>query len=64
MQAGPTMTPVPPQTRGITVLGWLLVAFSVIPLVFGAHGEGAWIGWSGGAMLAVGVVLAMVGRRS
>lgn len=63
MQPGPTMTPAPPQTRGVTVLGWLLVCFSVIPLAMGATGDGRWIGLGGAAMLAAGAAMVMIGRR-
>lgn len=63
MQTGPVMRPAPPQTRGITVLGWLLVCFSMIPLTMGATGDGAWIGWSGAAMLTVGVAMVVIGKR-
>jgi hypothetical protein len=63
MQTGPTMTPVPPQTRGLTVLGWLVVCFSVIPLAMGATGDGAWIGWSGAVMLAAGIAMVVIGGR-
>ncbi len=63
MKPGPVMTPAPPQTSGITVLGWLVVGFSVIPLAMGATGDGAWIGWSGMAMLTVGLAMVLIGRR-
>ena len=63
MPTGPVMRPAPPQTRGITVLGWLLVCFSMIPLAMGATGDGAWIGWSGAAMLTVGVAMVVIGKR-
>jgi hypothetical protein len=63
LQSGPTMTPAPPRTRGLTVLGWMFVCFSVIPLAMGATGDGAWIGWSGAAMLTIGVAMVVIGKR-
>jgi hypothetical protein len=64
MLAGPSMTPAPPQTRGTTVLGWLLVCFSVAPLTMGASGDGALIGWAGVAMVTAGLALVAIGRKS
>ena len=58
------MTPAPPQTRGTTVLGWLLGAFLGRSPEHGASGDGALIGWTGVAMITAGVALVAIGRKS
>jgi len=52
----------PPRTHGLTVAGWLIVCFSVVPLAMGARGEGFGIGEGGLVAAAIGVVLIVLGR--
>lgn len=55
--------PVPqPETSPLTVLGWLMMFFALIPLLMGGRGEGQLLLVAGGTMAAVGVVLVVVGR--
>jgi hypothetical protein len=62
-RAGPVMTPAPPQTHGLTVFGWVVVCFSVVPLVMGVAGEGERYGLSGLVMAAVGALMVIVGKK-
>jgi len=44
-------------TPGIAVLGWLLVAFAIVPLAMAVKGDGTVYGWIGGAAVGLAVVL-------
>jgi hypothetical protein len=51
-----------PETSPLTVLGWLVICFALIPLLMGGRGEGQTLLVAGCAMTAVGVILVLVGR--
>lgn len=51
-----------PETSPMTVLGWLVIFFALIPLLMGSRGEGQMLLVAGGVMAAVGVFLVVVGR--
>jgi|GEM_PF-5555898 len=51
-----------PETSPLTVLGWLILCFALVPLLMGSRGEGQMLLAGGGAMAAVGVILVLVGR--
>ncbi len=50
------------ETSPMTVLGWLVTCFALIPLLMGTRGEGQMLLAAGGVMAAVGVILVLVGR--
>lgn len=52
----------PPNTSAFTVLGWLLLVLSVVPLLMAAHGDGRTYLWSGFGMLLLGGVLLVAGH--
>lgn len=52
----------PPRTHGLTVAGWLVVCFSVVPLAMGARGEGFGVAEAGLVAAATGVVMIVLGR--
>lgn len=51
-----------PETSPLTVLGWLILCFALVPLLMGSRGEGQMLLVAGGAMAAAGVILVLVGR--
>lgn len=55
--------PAPPQTHGLTVLGWVLVCFSTMPITMGFSGDGQGYALAGMAMLAGGIAMVLVGKR-
>jgi hypothetical protein len=59
----PTLSPAPPRTHGLTVLGWVVVCFSSMPITMGLSGDGAWYGRVGVGMLLAGVAMVAIGRR-
>jgi uncharacterized membrane protein len=63
-----SVQPVPaatqPPTPGVIVVGWILILFSVIPLAMGVGDQSVPSLAAGGAMVAIGVVLVLVGRAS
>ena len=59
---GPTLKPAPPQTHGVTVLGWVLVCFSTMPITMGFSGDGRGYALAGLAMLAGGIAMVLVGK--
>ena len=61
LPAQPAPTP-RSETSPLTVLGWLVVCFALIPLLMGTRGEGQMLLAAGGVMAAVGVILVLVGR--
>ncbi|MEX1310273.1 MAG: hypothetical protein AB1Z65_07640 [Candidatus Sulfomarinibacteraceae bacterium] len=63
LHAGPAMTPVPPRTHGITVLGWVTLCFSLMPVAMGLSGDGRGYGWAGLAMVGAGAAMVLIGRR-
>ena len=60
---GPTLKPAPPQTHGVTVLGWVVVCFSAMPITMGFSGDGRGYALAGLVMLACGIAMVAVGRR-
>ncbi len=59
----PSPTPAP-KTPGASVIGWILICFSVIPLVTGAK-DGSQVTLGAGiGLAAVGIVCAIIGRLS
>jgi len=52
-----------PSTPGSTVLGWLLVCFSLIPLAMAASGDSRAGVWIGAALLLVGFLMVVVGKH-
>jgi len=63
MYAGPTLKSAPPQTHGLTVIGWVLVCFSTMPMTMGVSGDGRGYALAGLAMLGCGVAMVAMGRR-
>jgi hypothetical protein len=55
--------PVPPQTHGVTVIGWVLVCFATMPITMGFSGDGRGYVWAGLAMLTMGIAMVVVGKR-
>lgn len=60
--AGSPLPSSQPETSPLTVIGWLIVCFAIIPLLMGARGEGQALLFGGGGLIAVGIVLVLVGR--
>jgi len=52
----------PRQTPGITAVGWLLICFAVIPILYGVHQFSRSTLVAGVAVAAVGVVCVLIGR--
>jgi hypothetical protein len=52
----------PQNTSGLSVIGWLIVGFSVIPLAMLAGGDGGIYGLIGLVMLAIGLGFVLIGR--
>ncbi len=53
---------VPRQTPGITAVGWLLICFAVIPILYGVHQFDRPALVAGVALAVVGVVCVLIGR--
>ncbi len=52
----------PGQTPGVTVIGWLLVCFGSLPLLFGIHEMSTGALSIGGGMIVGGVAAVVAGR--
>lgn len=52
-----------PRTHGATVVGWLLVCFSIAPLAMAAADRRASEAWVGAGMLTAGIASILIGRR-
>jgi hypothetical protein len=60
---GPALKPAAPQTHGLTVLGWVVVCFSSMPITMGFSGDGRAYAVVGLVMLGCGVAMVIVGKR-
>ena len=52
-----------PQTPGLSVLGWLILCFAIMPVSMAIKGEGPLYMWIGLAMVAAGLGMLLVERR-
>lgn len=50
------------QTPGITAVGWLLICFAAIPILFGIHQFDRPVLVGGGVMAMLGLICVFIGR--
>ena len=53
---------VPRQTPGITAVGWIVICFAVIPVLYGIHQFDRPVLVAGGVMTMLGLICVVIGR--